>query len=376
MKRQYWTDPENIEVEVDVVPIGGNDVMVVPVIFHPDEGGQPPDKGQIGDAKIEAVGIVDGKVCVTLDKCLPQGKYLAKVDASHRRDMASQHTGQHIISAVCETKYKNSTHGFHIGEITCTIDLKQPVTWEQLEDIETLANDYVMKDIPVETVFDKTDNLRIREDLTDGQFEVLRVVKIGDLDCSACCGTHVTSTGKVGPIIIMGLESHKGGSRLTYVAGQRAVKFTQKNSRVIRELRNICTSSTEELPAAVGKFANQVSVANKEIAQLWEKLLPGEIECAQIIEKDNEKYAMLLTTAPTKLHGKMSSMLSEKIGGTSIIVEDADLPQITIGSKTSKAKDLAARLFEKFGGKGGGSPISASGKLGKRAAADDIAQAI
>ena len=49
MKRQYWTNPELFEIEVEVTTIADCKVTTDPVIFHPDEGGQPADTGYMSD---------------------------------------------------------------------------------------------------------------------------------------------------------------------------------------------------------------------------------------------------------------------------------------------------------------------------------------
>ena len=46
MKRLYWTNPELFETEVEVKTISECKIITDPVIFHPDEGGQPADIGR------------------------------------------------------------------------------------------------------------------------------------------------------------------------------------------------------------------------------------------------------------------------------------------------------------------------------------------
>ena len=55
MKRLYWTHPTTYETEVQVTTLGECLVAIEPVVFHPDEGGQPPDKGTIGPATVLSV---------------------------------------------------------------------------------------------------------------------------------------------------------------------------------------------------------------------------------------------------------------------------------------------------------------------------------
>jgi len=54
----YWTHPDVFEVEVQVTATEPGKVKIDPVLFHPNEGGQPADKGVIGDAVVSDVQVV------------------------------------------------------------------------------------------------------------------------------------------------------------------------------------------------------------------------------------------------------------------------------------------------------------------------------
>ena len=52
----------------------------------------------------------------------------------------------------------------------------------------------------------------------------VRLIDIADHDLSACGGTHVGHTGEVGLIVIRGTERFRGGTRVTFLAGRRALE--------------------------------------------------------------------------------------------------------------------------------------------------------
>ncbi len=97
--------PELFEAEVKVKTIADGKVTIDPIIFHPDEGGQPADKGAIGEANVCNVEIVNGQIVHTLDRPLSDGKYIARVNEQHRFYTASQHTAQHILSGIAEKQF-------------------------------------------------------------------------------------------------------------------------------------------------------------------------------------------------------------------------------------------------------------------------------
>jgi len=93
MKRLYWTSPDVFEAEVEVKAIADPSmrrrmthckVAIDPIIFHPDEGGQPADKGLIGQANVCNVEINNGQIVHTLDRPLSDGKHIARLNKQHR----------------------------------------------------------------------------------------------------------------------------------------------------------------------------------------------------------------------------------------------------------------------------------------------------
>jgi len=109
MKRLYWTEPDVFEAEVEVTVLGLNKVAIEPVLFHPDEGGQPADKGFIGEAVVCDVQLVQGRVEHTLDRPLQAGRYLARIDRQRRLCTAGQHTAQHILSGIAAARFGLAT---------------------------------------------------------------------------------------------------------------------------------------------------------------------------------------------------------------------------------------------------------------------------
>ena len=361
MKRLYWTDPDVCEIDVDVKVISGNLVKITPIVFHPDEGGQPADVGSIGDIKVLKVEVFNDDVFLTLERPLNEGTHKAIIDRQHRMDMSTQHTAQHIISAIAESSLSAQTFGFRIGAKTSTLDIKCQLNWDQLNMLETEANKVIMQNIKILTTFGSAPNgLRIREDLLPQKGDELRVVSIGNLDISACCGTHTETTGQVGPIKIVNLETHKGGTRITYLAGLRTICWTQNETSILRELRTMATCKDDELPSTFMRISENISTSQKEITLLWEKIIPIEIESADIFEVEGIKFGILSTNAPNKFLSKISSMLADRTSGVSIVLSGTS---ICINSKLASAKDILSKITKAFGGKGGGSSQSASGQL-------------
>jgi len=368
VKRLYWTNPDIYELEVEVKSISSCRVTIDPIIFHPDEGGQPPDRGTIEQANVLNVEIIEGQIVHTLDQPLNNGRYVASVNKEHRLHSASQHTAQHIISGVAERQFYLGTVGVHIGLENCTVDFDKKIGWEMAQAIERHSMEVVIENIPVETVFNDTD-ARTRRDLSEIDSGLIRVVKIGSYDASACCGTHVRRTGDIGIIRILDLESKKRGTRVSFIAGRKALEFSQTETSISRELRKLSKCSTVELPMILQKALDRSKSLNKEVDRLQALILPSLVESANVINVGSSKIGIQINAVSGKYAGKLAALIADGINGTGIVVSDGN---VAINSKNLNADDLFRRLQKAVGGKGGGSPTAASGKLDKMVTTEQI----
>lgn len=372
MKRFYWENPLVFETEVELSQIDGSQCTINPIVFHPDEGGQPPDKGTIGDANIIKIEAKDGQAIITLDKPLSSGKYLAKIEQENRISQSQRHTAQHVISGIAEKKMGFATTGVRIGE-TCTIDFDKKIEWDLVEKLEKVSNEAIMMDLPVGTEYGTiADRGRFDNELSGKDSEELRVVVIGDIDRSACCGTHVPSTGMIGSIRIVGLETSRQGSRITFVSGLDSIIYGIAETTVLRNLRKATSCANDELIGSFSKLQDQISQLNKENGNLWEKLIPFELERAvEIASQSITPLVVLFTGAPVKLLPKIAQMLSGKTNKNAIVVNEIG-HNITISSPDSQAKNIFTKLSTKMTLKGGGSPASVNILLEKPVTVDQL----
>jgi alanyl-tRNA synthetase len=226
----------------------------------------------------------------------------------------------------------------------------------------------VTENIPVETVFNDT-NARTRFDLKEIESDMIRVVKIGDYDTSACCGTHVRRTGDIGIIRILDLESKKNGTRISFDAGLPALEFSQAETSILKELRQLSKCSTAELPVIFRKALESAKTLNKEVERLQDMMLPGFVNSAQIAEVGSSKIGIQIDAVSAKLAGKLAAMITNKIEGTGIVISDCN---IVINSRNMNANDLLKKLHKAVGGKGGGSANTASGRLDEQVTTEQV----
>jgi alanyl-tRNA synthetase len=82
----------------------------------------------------------------------------------------------------------------------------------------------------------------------------IRVIEIDGYDFSPCGGTHVTRSGQIGQVRIVGVEKYKGGVRVTFHAGLRALADARAKHAVLSAAASDLTCGVLDVPAAIGKL--------------------------------------------------------------------------------------------------------------------------
>ena len=82
----------------------------------------------------------------------------------------------------------------------------------------------------------------------------VRVIEIEGFDMSPCGGTHCTRSGQIGLVRVVGLEKYKGGWRVTFHAGRRALDDARKKEAVLNELAREFTCGVFDVGSAVARL--------------------------------------------------------------------------------------------------------------------------
>jgi alanyl-tRNA synthetase len=370
MKRLYWTQPDVWQTEVEVVMVGPNQVTTDPILFHPEEGGQPADRGTVGEAVVTEVQVVDGRVILTLDRPLAEGRYVARLDQERRLYTATQHTAQHILSGLAASRLGLDTVGVHIGLEGCTVDFDRKLEWDAAQELERRALAAVTLDLAVETSFNDPD-APARSRLGPIDAQVVRIVRIGAFDQSACCGAHVRTTGQIGVVRIFDLESKKQGTRASFLAGGRALEQSQAETTVLRELRRLAGCATADLPTLFQKSQERVKELGKELERIWSLRLADLAQAATAVTIGSSPVRVYVGELPRELTAVLAGMMAEATGGAGVVVSDTN---IAISSRTLDAGGLLRKIQSAAGGKGGGSAKSANGRLGRAVTTNELVE--
>ena len=128
----------------------GFEVELDQTAFYPEGGGQAADKGTINGIEVLHVHEDGDRVLHRLEKPLTVGEQVEGiVDYDHRFDLMQQHSGEHIVSGIINSRYGHHNVGFHMGWDSITIDFDGPIPAEDLPELERLANEAVYKNVPL-----------------------------------------------------------------------------------------------------------------------------------------------------------------------------------------------------------------------------------
>jgi alanyl-tRNA synthetase len=377
-QRLYYNDSYTCAFTARVVEkliVEGKPAVVLNrTYFYPTGGGQPHDTGLIANAQVTDVRTRadDKAVLHLLDAPLTADSEVScSVDWRRRFDFMQQHTGQHILTQAFVQAFSANTVGFHLGAETVTIDLDAAaLTSEQIAQAEAVANTILYENRLVTTRMidpDAADGVRMRrvpEALaTDG----LRVVEVKDFDTTACGGTHVARTGEIGMIKVLRSEKYKGGTRIEFVCGERALAAMQTRVELINRLTSDLTCAMSDLPAIVGGLREQIGASEKAIKALRERLI--DYEAAELLASaephgtarrviavyDGRDAAELRLMAARLVAAPGMIALLGIAGDKSYVIcaRSADVPD--------DMNALLKRALEPLGGRGGGSPALAQG---------------
>lgn len=347
--------------------------------FYPTSGGQPFDTGRLGQAVvIETIDVADEPVHLVTTPIAAGNAIRGEIDWARRFDHMQQHTGQHLLSAAFDRLFDNRTMSFHLGADVSTIDLAREVSRADVERAVDEANRVVWEDRAVSIRFvssDEAATLALRKEPVRGG--TLRLIEIQDFDLSACGGTHVACTGAVGVIAVLASERFRGGTRLTFVCGNRAVSTLRTYRDAVAGSVRALSVLPEELPAAVERSQAEAKDLRKTIRGLQEQLAAHE--AARLVAAASEtagvrvvvevldgwEAAGLKTVAATAAaSGRVCIVL---VSATSLVA--ARSPGVAVD-----ASAVLRQLTERFGGRGGGKPDLAQGG-GLTASPQEIASA-
>jgi alanyl-tRNA synthetase len=307
--------------------------------LHPQDGVQPDGRGpEPGDA---VRGVIDW---------------------SRRFDHMQQHTGQHVLSAACDRLSGARTVSFHLGTASSTIDLARELSREELAAVEAEANRVVWEDHPVSIRFvsaQEAEALPLRKE--SAREGTLRLIDIDGYDLSACGGTHVASTGSIGLIAMGGVERFKGGQRVEFFCGGRALRKFATMRELIGGAVRLLSVQPDEVPGAVERLQAEARDRQRAATALEHEL--ARFRAAELAARAEVTAAVRLVLAAVDADAQGLKSLASAIvsrPGHVVLLASTSRPTLVVAARSQDvslaANQLITALTARFGGRGGGRP--------------------
>lgn len=366
----YYLDSFRTAFDSTVESIADGWVCLLESAFYPESGGQPADFGWIqGLAVTDVQELPDGRVGHKVDGALAQGAaVVCSVDWARRFDHMQQHTGQHLLSAVFAELFQIPTLSFHMGAASSTIDLDSlSLGAAQLEEVERRANQIVFENRAVTVSFEDAATaagLRKASERT-GQ---LRIVTIADLDRSACGGTHVRSTGEVGPILLRRTEKIRSATRLEFVCGGRAVRRARTDYDALSVIGRTYSCGVDEVAAVAVGQAERLQEAEKSRKRLSQELasLQGRALYDAAVVQDGLRRYWCREPITDEVRAQATAFAT---GSKAVFVALSADSVLVAASKDSGVN--AGAVVKAVASRGGGSPQMGQGSVADAAAAEE-----
>jgi len=365
----YYQDSEISSAVVQVIDSGkdqnGYYVILDQSCFYPEGGGQPADTGEIGPAKVWTVQSVNGEIRHYTDTELPKERFSAQLDEQRRWDHMQQHAGQHLLSALFEDTLGLKTQSFHLGKERVTIDLDlDTAAKKQLQEIEKKANELIGQALPISTSWvtsEKANTLNLRKPpVVDGD---IRLVEIEGIDLNACGGTHPKTTAEIGLLKIISTEKNKGGMRVYFLCGNRAMQYFDFLVETTDQLVVQLNAPATELTQAAETLLAEKTAASKTIKNLQEQLL--NLEAKTIVPKNHLIQEVFENRSIKELQQLARLVITQHSAATALFISSTEDDMRFVCAKGIDApgdmREVLKQLLALTDGKGGGNAQFAQG---------------
>ena len=342
----------------------GYAVVLDQTAFFPEGGGQFGDRGWIDDVEVYDTHEKGGVILHYTKTPVEAGTtVVGKLDFAERFSRMQEHSGEHIVSGIVHRLHGYDNVGFHLGSENTTLDFNGELSEEQLLEVEQLANEAVFADLPVEISYPSKEELKTLDYRSKIEIEgQVRLVEIPSVDICACCAPHVNHTGEIGMIKLIACDRHRGGCRVTMLAGVRALKDYQEKQAQVTAVSVALSAKPDKIGEAVLRLKEQQEATRFQLNRMQAIYLEQKLDSISpedtftlLFEEDLDNVAVrnFVNSAVERFEGICAAFVGTDEKGYRYI----------LGSKNKDVRELAKELNTRFAGKGGGKPEMVQGSL-------------
>jgi len=350
--------------------------------FYAESGGQVGDHGELvsGDAiftvtDTQKQGNVFAHIGVVSKGSIKVGQNCeAYVEESERQQIAEHHSATHLMHAALR-----DVLGDHVQQKGSLVDAEklrfdfshfEPITLEQLAQIESLVNTHIRCNHDVETkIMTQDDAIASGAMALFGEKygDSVRVLDMGGFSIELCGGTHVQRTGDLGIFKILSETGVAAGvRRIEAVAGSKAYEWVEQGEETLLNIASLVKGKRDDALQKVEQLLSHNRKLEKELDKLKAKMASSQgsdlASQAQNISGINV-LAAKLDGADVKVLRETLDQLKNKLGNAAVVLAAVDGNKVSIVAGVSKDKtniikagDLVNVVAEQVGGRGGGRP--------------------
>lgn len=409
--------PYTTRFETEVTAVDGRQVWLETSYFYAESGGQPADRGTIGDHEVVDVRLVDGDPVHVLaeEPSFDAGRgVLCSVDWSFRMYCMRAHTASHVLYGAGRRLLEDLGYGgFDIGEEKVRVDLETSTEIDDgtLVDLEELVNRAVWEshqvsweDVPVSEARER-EEIAFNDATEDGAFRKgrVRIVTVGSendngtttatsadaatgspgtnsqepWDVAACGGTHVRNTREIGPVTVLDRSNPgEGLTRVEFAVGPRAIDRRGIEKRVAFDASQALGAPLESVTDELRRLQDERDELADSVQSLQRELVEARLERTEPFEREGAVWlATTVEGVESNEATEIATDAADELADVVVLVGD-DASYVAVAANGSVAADaVIEELTDEFGGGGGGSERVAQAG-GFDAAADDVIAAL
>src|SRR5262245_4042280 len=355
--------------------------------FYLEAGGQVSDTGEIVPTEGGTVAVVEGMT--RMGAGLPRAHHvrvenaalrvgnhvIAEVDVETRDATRRNHTATHLLHAALRQVL--GTHVKQAGSLVAPDRLRfdfvhfQPVTREEIDRIERIVNEHIVRNTAVQTEVRSTD-----EAIKSGAMALfgekygdkVRVVTVPGFSVELCGGTHVRATGDIGSFIVVAESGVAAGvRRIEAFTGLGALSWAQERRASLGRIVDVLHIGEDQAIDAIERLQSDVKRLNRDVTQLKTKIAMGgtgqaadeestsvagiAVARRKVADLDKDALRALADSLKAKIKSGVVVLANQTDGKVQVVV--AVTPDLT---GRVKAGQIVKELAPMVGGGGGGRP--------------------
>ncbi|MDQ1372444.1 MAG: alanyl-tRNA synthetase [Candidatus Thermoplasmatota archaeon] len=378
-KQLFYKDSYKYKFRAKVLAVVGDLVVLDKSYFYAEGGGQESDTGTMKDMRVVHVDKVGNVVVhkVEGEMQAKEGKLITcTIDEPRRRRLQRHHTATHIINGAARSVLGNHIWqtGAHKAADVARLDITHyaDLTPDELERIETISNETVLKGVKVQSSFmernvaEKRYGFRLYQGGAVPGKEI-RVVRIGDFDVEACGGIHCKNTLEVGAIKILQTKRIQDGVvRLEFASGMSAVERMMSAWDTISDVSVKLNTTPDGVGVAVDKLLADWKDLRKDLDSVKKGLVGETVE--DLIQKADQvkgvRVVRHMQSEDMKHLVNLAKQIIAQPKTVAVLGSDQGGAKVVVARSQDLALDckaLVSQAMKVVGGSGGGKPDFAQG---------------